>query len=162
MSAIHGFLSFLLSTHSVDCAVWRCLFYCLFTALIVPFSSVHRPNCALFLQFAALIVPFWRSVHRTKCALFRWHPALLKTWAEHWSSSQLTDRSHQQTYDVLCVDISGYFLGARPASLAHTISYWRTNLPTFGPLGAPGAHRLTFRWALMQFLHSLKCKLFVI
>ena len=29
-------------------------------------------------------------------------------------------------------------------------------------LGAPGAHRLTFRWALMQFLHSLKCKLFVI
>ena len=56
----------------------------------------------------------------------------------------------------------GYFLGARPASLAHTISYWRTNIPTFGPLGAPGAHRLTFRWALMQFLHSLKCKLFVI
>ena len=24
-----------------------------------------------------------RSVHRAKCALFRWHPALLKTWAEH-------------------------------------------------------------------------------
>ena len=58
--------------------------------------------------------------------------------------------------------LSGYFLGARPASLAHTISYWRTNIPTFGPLGAPGAHRLTFRWALVQFLHSLKCKLFVI
>ena len=30
------------------------------------------------------MVPFWRSVHRAKCALFRWHPALLKTWAEHW------------------------------------------------------------------------------
>ena len=29
------------------------------------------------------MVPFWRSVHRAKCALFRWHPALLKTWAEH-------------------------------------------------------------------------------
>ena len=24
-----------------------------------------------------------RSLHRAKCALFRWHPALLKTWAEH-------------------------------------------------------------------------------
>ena len=24
-----------------------------------------------------------RSAHRTKCALFRWHPALLKTRAEH-------------------------------------------------------------------------------
>ena len=22
--------------------------------------------------------------YRTKCALFKWHPALLKTWAEHW------------------------------------------------------------------------------
>ena len=25
----------------------------------------------------------WRSVHRAKCAIFRWHPALLKTGAEH-------------------------------------------------------------------------------
>ena len=56
---------------------------------------------------------------------------------------------------------TGYFLGARPASLAHNISYWRTTIPTFGPLGAPGAHRFTFRWALMSFLHSLKCKVFV-
>ena len=51
---------------------------------------------------------------------------------------------------------SGYFLGARPASLAHKISYWRTAIPTFGPLGAPGAHRFAFRWALMQIRHSLK------
>ena len=29
-------------------------------------------------------MPFWRSAYHTKCALFRWHPALLKTWAEHW------------------------------------------------------------------------------
>ena len=58
--------------------------------------------------------------------------------------------------------ISGHFLGARPMSLAHKISYWRTNIPTFGPLGAPGALRFTFRWALMQFLHWLKCKVFVI
>ena len=42
-----------------------CLFHCPFTALIVPFSSVHRANCALF----------------------RWHPALLKTWAEHCSGN---------------------------------------------------------------------------
>ena len=48
-----------------------------------PFSSVHRANSALFVPFTSLIVPFWRSVHRAKCALFRWHPALLKTWAEH-------------------------------------------------------------------------------
>ena len=33
--------------------------------LLSTFSSVHRANCALFLQFTALIVPFWRSVHRT-------------------------------------------------------------------------------------------------
>ena len=57
--------------------------------------------------------------------------------------------------------IAGYFLGARPASLAHNISYWRSYIPTFGPLGAPGAHRFTFSWGLMQFLHSLKCKVFV-
>ena len=37
-----------------------------------------------------------------------------------------------------------------------------TDIPTFGPLGAPGAHRSTFCWALMQLLHTLKCKLFVI
>ena len=40
--------------------------------------------------------------------------------------------------------IPGIFLGARPASLAHKISYWCANIPT---LGAPGAHRSTFRWA---------------
>ena len=60
-----------------------------------------------------------------------------------------------------CRCFSGYFLGARPASLAHKISYWRTDIPTFGPLGAPGAHRFAFRWALMQILHSLKYKVFV-
>ena len=47
-------------------------FYCPFIMLIVPYSSFHRAK-----------VPFWRSVHRTKFALLRWHPALLKTWAEH-------------------------------------------------------------------------------
>ena len=61
-------LPFLLSTHSVDCAVPLLL-------------SVHCANCALF-QFTALIVPFWRSVHRPKCAIFRWYHASLKTWAE--------------------------------------------------------------------------------
>ena len=54
-----------------------------------PFCSVHRANSALFVPFTALIVPFWRSVHRAKCALFRWHPALLKTWAEHCQGSVL-------------------------------------------------------------------------
>ena len=71
-------LSFLLFTHIIDCAS-----YCPFTTLIVPFSSVHCANCALFLPFTTLIVPFWRSAHHTKRALLRWHPALLKTWAEH-------------------------------------------------------------------------------
>ena len=71
----------MLSTHSVDCAVHLLLsilrvnsaLFLPFTVPIVPFSSVHRTNWALL-----------RSIHRTKCALFRWHPALLKTWAEHW------------------------------------------------------------------------------
>ena len=61
----------------------------------------------------------------------------------------------------LFIGVPGYFLGARPASLAHKISYWRTDIPTFGPLGAQGAHRFAFRWALMQILHSLKCNVFV-
>ena len=57
--------------------------------------------------------------------------------------------------------LSGYFIGARPASLAHKISYCRPDITTFGPLGAPGAHRFAFRWALVQILHSLKRKVFV-
>ena len=63
--AFSSALSFLLSTHSVYYAVPLLLSI---HVLIVPFfffSSVHRANCALFLQFTALIVPFWRSVHRT-------------------------------------------------------------------------------------------------
>ena len=79
-------------------------FCCPHTALIVPLLLyVHRVNSVLFVPFTALIVLFFplnalivpflfrsqrklcpfSSVHRAKCALFRWHPALLKTWAEH-------------------------------------------------------------------------------
>ena len=81
--AFGSVLPFLLSTHSVDCAVP--LLLCHSKALLVNIAlfSVHRANYAPFLQFTALIVPFRRSAHRTKCALFRWHPALLKTCAEH-------------------------------------------------------------------------------
>ena len=81
--AFSSVLSLLLSTHSVDCAGPLLL-------------SIHRVNSALFLPFTMLIVPFFvrsprklcpfSSVHRTNCALFRWHPALLKTWAEHCHS----------------------------------------------------------------------------
>ena len=57
---MYGFssvLSFLLSTHSVDCAVPRLLsIHMLIVPL--PFSSVHRANCALFLQFTALSANF--------------------------------------------------------------------------------------------------------
>ena len=82
--AFGSVLPFLLSTHSVDCAVP--LLLCHSKALLVNIAifSVHRANYALFLQFTALIVPFRRSAHCTKCALFRWHPALLKTCAEHY------------------------------------------------------------------------------
>ena len=31
------------------------------------------------------MVPFCWSIHRAKSDLFKWHSALLKTWAEHWS-----------------------------------------------------------------------------
>ena len=48
-------LSFLLSTHSVDCAVLLLL-------------SVRRVNSSLFLSFTALIVSF-SSVHSANCAL---------------------------------------------------------------------------------------------
>ena len=48
-------LSFLLSSHSVDCAVPLLL-------------SVHRVNCALFLLFTVQIVPF-SSIHRANYAL---------------------------------------------------------------------------------------------
>ena len=70
--AFSSVLSFLLSTQ-----------YCCAVPLLL---SVHRINGALFLPFTALIVAFWPSVHRTKSALFRWHPALLKSWAEHWNA----------------------------------------------------------------------------
>ena len=62
--AFSSVLSFLLSTHSIDCAVPLLLSI---HVLIVPFSTVHRVNSALFLPFTALIVPF-SSVHCTNCA----------------------------------------------------------------------------------------------
>ena len=53
--AFSSVLPFLLPTHSVDCAVH--LFLCHSRALLV--------NSALFLTFTALIMPF-SSVHRAK------------------------------------------------------------------------------------------------
>ena len=50
--------------------------------------------------------------------------------------------------------MAGNFLGARPASLAHKISYWRTDIMTFGPLGAPRAHRFTYHLSTCPYAIS--------
>ena len=77
-------LSFLLSTHSVDCAV----------PLLLSFQSVNTELCnALFLPFTTLIVPFFFSSPRYLCPFDGPFTALnvpisdgtlpfLKTWAE--------------------------------------------------------------------------------
>ena len=78
--AFSSVLPFLLPTHSVDCAVH----------LLLSHSRALLVSSALFHPFTALKCPFDGPFTALKCpfdgpftALFRWHPALLKTWAEH-------------------------------------------------------------------------------
>ena len=67
--AFSSVLPFLLPTHSVECAVH--LLLCHSRALLVnsalSFSSVHRDNYALFLQFTTLKCPFDGLFTALKC-----------------------------------------------------------------------------------------------
>ena len=75
-------LPFLLPTHSVDCAVHLLLSHSRallvssalfhpFTALIMPFSSIHRAKVPFWRSVHRAKVPFWRSVHRAKVPFWR-------------------------------------------------------------------------------------------
>ena len=75
--AFNSVLPLLLPTHSVDCAVHLLLSHSRallvssalfhpFTALIMPFSSVHRAKVPFWRSVHRAKVPFWRSVHRAK------------------------------------------------------------------------------------------------
>ena len=57
-------------------------------------------------------------VHRAKCALFRWHPALLKTWAEHcqWmdkvSNKDLWERTSQAQIEICSMHTNRLAVGS--------------------------------------------------
>ena len=111
----------------------------------VPQTTAGESSTVMTFPADVISIWHWLYAHLVKCHLM-----------------SEVDYQTMPSFSIFICYLSGYFLGARPAALAHKISYWRTDIPTFGPLGAPGAHRSTFNWALMQFLHSLIRKLFVI